>query len=214
MADVFISYCRRNLERVTEIVRGFEAGGIGLWWDPRLMPGEPFAARIEQEIDQAKCVVVAWSNEAKNSIWVRAEATEALDSGKLMQVRIDGVQPPLPFNAAPVLDMAHWRGDRTAPPWPQLEENVRGLTDGQIAPLSLSEWRGPALQGFESVAAVGTVSILLTFVVSFAMILAVEGIINPQLFYFIALGCFGAACIAAGIVIARLVQTLSASRKS
>lgn len=214
MADLFISYCRRNLERVTEVVRGFEASGLALWWDARLLPGEAYAQRIEQELDGAKCVVVAWSSDARNSIWVRAEASAALDAGKLVQARLDGASPPLPFNAAPLVDLTTWRGDRTAPPWPQLEDSVRGLAAGSLAPVTLDPLRGPALQGLETLAAIGFVSLALTALAGLATVLSVRHLLPLSLYGPMTMALFAGACVAAGFVVARFVQFFIASRTS
>ena len=65
MADVFISYARRNVDRVAVIADALNHGGYSLWWDRRMLVGDDFALRIEQELNAAECVVVAWSRIAE-----------------------------------------------------------------------------------------------------------------------------------------------------
>ncbi|MEZ5970959.1 MAG: toll/interleukin-1 receptor domain-containing protein [Hyphomonadaceae bacterium] len=94
MADIFVSYAHANKNRVSALAQGLSGSGFSLWWDDHLRAGSDFTLEIERELDTAKCVVVAWSGAARNSLWVRAEATEALDAGKLVQIKLDGVKPP------------------------------------------------------------------------------------------------------------------------
>ncbi|MEA3047511.1 MAG: hypothetical protein QOJ53_1843, partial [Sphingomonadales bacterium] len=97
MADVFVSYSRANRDRVAGVSDGLAATGYSVWWDQQLLPSDDYAMLIEREIDAARCVVVAWSQTARQSLWVRAEANEALDKGKLVQINLDGARLPLPF---------------------------------------------------------------------------------------------------------------------
>ena len=77
MTDIFLSYARKNRDRVSEIADGFTNGGYDLWWDTALRAGDNYAIKIEKALDATKSVVVCWSQQAKESLWARAEATEA-----------------------------------------------------------------------------------------------------------------------------------------
>ncbi|MDP8994990.1 MAG: toll/interleukin-1 receptor domain-containing protein, partial [Pseudomonadota bacterium] len=131
MADVFISYSRRNGERAAAISDGLEGCGHSVWWDRRLSSGADYGSVIEREIDAAGCVVVAWSADARESLWVRAEANEALDAGKLVQVTLDRAKLPLPFTILHFLDFSRWPGGREAPPWSELEGRVGAVLRGE-----------------------------------------------------------------------------------
>src|SRR5690349_589294 len=68
MADVFLSYARPDEGRAAIVAEGIEAGGRSLWWDRLLSAGDDYALTIENEIDAARCVVVAWSKAAHDSL--------------------------------------------------------------------------------------------------------------------------------------------------
>ena len=70
----------------------------------------------------------AWSRTARDSLWVRAEANEALDQGKLVQINLDGAKLPLPFTMLHFTDFSHWTGAREQAPWPQLVALVKDRT--------------------------------------------------------------------------------------
>ena len=127
MADVFVSYSRKNRDRVELISGGLAESGYSLWWDERLAASDDYALLIESEIDAAPCVVVAWSASARQSLWVRAEANEALDAGKLVQISLDQAKLPLPFTMLHLLDFSRWGGERQGSPWGELDEQGRRL---------------------------------------------------------------------------------------
>jgi hypothetical protein len=53
-------------------------------------------------------VLVAWTEGSVASDWVRAEATAGFDKQRLISVRLDDVQVPLPFNIHDVVDLTDW----------------------------------------------------------------------------------------------------------
>ena len=93
MSDIFLSYARKDLERIQPLVQALENRGWTVWWDMTLLPGDQFTTVIDQELAAARCVVVVWSTASVHSRWVRAEATEGADRGILIPVLIDEVRP-------------------------------------------------------------------------------------------------------------------------
>src|SRR3954451_13738183 len=159
MADVFLSYGRSTRSRVEQISGAMEASGYNLWWDKALNASDDYAMVIEAELDAAGCVVVAWSAQARQSLWVRAEANEALDSGKLVQINLDGTRLPLPFSVLHFLDFGGWRGERQGTPWNDFDARIGGMLRGEGGGHDTSSApeppRGPALQGFGKMALIG-----------------------------------------------------------
>jgi hypothetical protein len=212
MADVFVSYAHANLNRVKPICSGIEQAGFSLWWDARLKAGDDFALVIEREINNAGCVVVVWSEAARNSLWVRAEATEALDANKLTQVRVDGVKPPLPFTIVEMLDLSHWRGGRGDQPWPRLEMAARTLTGGKAPAPDERAFKGPALQDFGSSAMLGWLSLgLIVFVGVLTLQIGPPGAISLNDYQTLAFASFVVSCIALGFTLLRVIRTALAS---
>lgn len=212
MADVFVSYARKNRARVAELSGALEATGYRLWWDPELAPGDDYGMVIEREIAAAPCVVVAWSEAARASLWVRAEANEALDAGKLVQVSLDRAKLPLPFTMLHFLDFSRWRGERQGEPWGEFDGRVGALLRGEPPPDDAAQ-RGPALQGFGRIAWLGWAAILLAVAMAAAILLALRGMVTPAQFGSAALVGVALAAILLALAAFALLRVTMASRR-
>ncbi len=115
MADVFVSYARSDKARVAPLVAAIEAEGWSVWWDPSIEPGQEFDQRIVAELESAAAVVVVWTPTSVTSRWVRGEAREAADRGKLVPARFDGASLPLDFRAVHTTDLDRWGEDAKSP---------------------------------------------------------------------------------------------------
>lgn len=116
MADVFISYSRLDHDRVQPIADRLSSLGYTLWWDKHLRSGQAFVDEIERELDDARAVIAVWSANARNSTWVYAEASRALDANKFLQLKLDDAPLQAPFEALQVADMSSGRSE-----WGKLE---------------------------------------------------------------------------------------------
>ena len=97
-SDVFISYASSDVEAAKMLASDLRRWGWSVWMDDRITVGSEFEIDIERELDNARCVVVVWSNASVASRWVRAEAAAADDQGKLVPVRLaPDVTPPIRF---------------------------------------------------------------------------------------------------------------------
>jgi adenylate cyclase len=130
MAEVFISYARSTEAQARQIADALRALGHAVWRDDELPAHRAYAEVIEERLRAAKAVVVVWSAEAAASQWVRAEANVARQAGTLVQVRVDGATPPLPFNEVQCADLCGWAGDVDAPGWRKVMDSVAALTAG------------------------------------------------------------------------------------
>ncbi|HEX9985842.1 MAG TPA: toll/interleukin-1 receptor domain-containing protein [Thermoanaerobaculia bacterium] len=109
MADVFLSYASEDRETAARFAAVLAQRGFSVWWDRDIAPGRPFADVLEEELQQAKCVVVLWSNAARTSHWVFGEADEGLRRGVLVPVRLDATVPiPLQFRRIQMADLCRW----------------------------------------------------------------------------------------------------------
>ncbi len=97
MADIFLSYASEDRSAAARLVAELEPRGYSVWWDRQLIVGGSFDRQIEAEIDQSRCVLVLWSERSLDSDWVRAEAGEGLERGRLVQVLLEPIRPPLVF---------------------------------------------------------------------------------------------------------------------
>jgi tetratricopeptide (TPR) repeat protein len=108
LADIFVSYSRTDRKRVKPLVELFEEQGWSVWWDREVSPGESFEQLIDQQISQARVVVVVWSDGSIASRWVRNEALEAMERDILIPVRLDDCKMPVAFRQTQAADLTHW----------------------------------------------------------------------------------------------------------
>src|SRR5258706_7279146 len=118
MADVFISYSRDDQADARRIAEAFQQEGFDVWWDAALRVGETFDTVIEQALLEARAVVVLWSPNSVNSRWVRAEATQADQSGTLAPVTIAPCKRPIIFELTHTTDLSSCSGRRQEPRLP------------------------------------------------------------------------------------------------
>ena len=63
MADIFFSYASEDRERLEPFVLALEAAGWNVWWDREIPAGPRFDQVIQEEIANASCVMMAWSEQ-------------------------------------------------------------------------------------------------------------------------------------------------------
>jgi hypothetical protein len=213
MADVFVSYSRRNREPVGAIADALSSAGHSLWWDPALQSGEDYARVIEREIGAARCVVVAWSAEARDSLWVRAEANEALDSDKIVQLSVDGAKLPLPFTMLHCLDFSRWRGRKADDPMPGLRDGVGAMVSGERRRVAEPMPQGPALAGLGPAVALGWAALGIAILIALAAGAAAVGALGAAPFGMIAAFGMAAATIILALVAWMALRVMKASRR-
>lgn len=109
--DVFVSYSRRDQDRVKGIVEALTARGLTVWWDSELNIGDVYRKEIDAALTAAHAVLVAWSETSVGSSWVREEADEALKTRRLFPVLLDQILPPRGFREIQSLDLTKWNGN-------------------------------------------------------------------------------------------------------
>ncbi|MEO6073971.1 MAG: TIR domain-containing protein [Burkholderiales bacterium] len=115
MANVFLSYDHDDLALAKAIAVTLEKAGHTVWFDHHIHGGAQYSQKIEQALDAADAVVVLWSERSLNSAWVRDEAAEGRDRGKLVPLTIGGVSPPMGFRQFQTIDLGAWRGRGKVP---------------------------------------------------------------------------------------------------
>ena len=112
MADIFLSYAHENLEQarvLAELLTGF---GWTVFWDREILAGSVFDDVIQQQLDQAKCVICLWSVQSVSSQWVRAEAEEGANRNMLVSVLIEDVRLPIAFRRIQAAKLLNWTGSK------------------------------------------------------------------------------------------------------
>lgn len=128
MSDVFISYAhataRQQARAAAEALRD---AGYTVWLDEDLPVHRAFNREIDAQLTAAKAALVIWSADAAASDWVLSEADRAREAHKLVQLRLDGVRLPMPFDQIQCADLTDWTGDSAHPGWTKVVSSVAEL---------------------------------------------------------------------------------------
>lgn len=111
MPDIFLSYSSNDRERIKPLVAALEGQGWSVWWDRKIPPGKTWHQTIEEALNDAKCVVVAWTADSVKSDWVMIEAEEGKSRMALFPVFMDEVKPPLSFRLIQGVQLIGWQGE-------------------------------------------------------------------------------------------------------
>src|ERR1700759_4331903 len=143
MSDVFISYKAEDRVRVVPLVAAIQADGLAVWWDAQIGGGEHWRQAIERELDQARCVLVAWSNGSigPEGWFVRDEASRAQRRGVYLPILLDLVDPPLGFGEMQALSLVGWNGSRSDKRYIAILASVRAVIGSAPAGVALPPQR-------------------------------------------------------------------------
>lgn len=108
MAEVFISYSRKDRPVAEALAGDLTARGVDVWWDSELLGGENYRKKTADVIARAPATIVIWSRISAESEWVVGEASAARERKTLIPVNIDGVDPPLDFRSLNTIDLSNW----------------------------------------------------------------------------------------------------------
>lgn len=132
-SEVFVSYKSEDRGRLHPLVSALEAEGFSVWWDAQIGGGANWQKDIEQHLDGARCVIVAWTKRSvgDEGHFVRDEARRAQRRGVYLPVCLDAVEPPLGFGEIQAIRLVRWKGDRADPRFQSLVDAVRAYQSGQ-----------------------------------------------------------------------------------
>lgn len=131
MASVFLSYDHGDSVRAGPIASALERAGHAVWWDRQIHGGAEFQSEIERAVDEADAVVVLWSARSIKSAWVRDEAAEGRDQGKLIPVLLETVKPPMGFRQYQTIDLSDRRRASTTSQLNQLLRAIAQMAHGR-----------------------------------------------------------------------------------
>jgi WD40 repeat protein len=115
VSKIFISYSNKDKERVRLLAEALKVKGWEVFWDFDMIPGDIWWRVIRSQLDDAQCIVVAWSKASIESDFVRDEADSGRRRGILIPLFLDsGIEPPLGFGSIHASDFHNWQGDSDA----------------------------------------------------------------------------------------------------
>jgi hypothetical protein len=106
MTKLFVSYSRKDWAVAEGLVENLSDLGYDVWIDTRIGSRVPFGEEIEKALQGADVVIVIWTPHSIRSDWVRWEAGEALNRGRLLQLRVKDIpesEIPPPFSDYDIL---------------------------------------------------------------------------------------------------------------
>ena len=144
-ADVFISYKAEDRARLQPLVAALEAEGFTVWWDAHIGGGANWRQDIQDHLDAARCVIVAWSRRSigPEGEFVRDEAMRAKRLHTYLPIRIDDVSPPLGFGEVQALSLKNWKGDRSDPRLVAVVDAIRERLTGEHVEHHIGDHRQP-----------------------------------------------------------------------
>lgn len=101
MAHVFISYSSATRDQARILAEELSKLQYSVWWDSSLIPTGSYSDEIKKHLDAARAIIVIWSDDAAQSLWVRSEASHAANQNKLINTYVSGFNvvrdTPRPF---------------------------------------------------------------------------------------------------------------------
>jgi hypothetical protein len=205
LADVFISYSRLDHDRVQPIADRLGSLGYSIWWDKHLRAGQVFVDEIERQLDEARAVLTAWSVNARSSTWVYAESARGLDNNKFLQLRLDDVRLPLPFEALQAADMSGGRSE-----WGQLEDALTRVVRDRRPPEPVERMQSPGAlatppaAGAPKLLTAATTATLAAY--AGAVSAAYNGAMTPDQLQLALMGMIGVGGVSAAMTAQRLIS--------
>ncbi len=108
MIDIFISYSNSDRQIAKQLAESFNEENWKVFWDRKIEPGAEWNEEIQRSLKEARCVVVLWSKESRNSFWVKGEAAYAFEKDSYVPVLIDDSEPPRLFRHVQGLSITTW----------------------------------------------------------------------------------------------------------
>jgi hypothetical protein len=114
--EVFLSYAHEDVGIAQSISERIGHEKWSVFWDRTIPVGFTWDEIVEDALDAAKCVVVLWSPAARNSEWVRIEATEGAERRILAPALIAETKIPLRFRQIQAADLVGWSPETSDTP--------------------------------------------------------------------------------------------------
>lgn len=110
LVDVFISYARTDEEIARNVAETLQSEGFEVWFDSSIYAGAQWESLLMSTLSSAKAIVVLWSERSVKRPWVLKEAKMAMNTRRLVPVKIDNCELPAQFASLQTAMMPGWTG--------------------------------------------------------------------------------------------------------
>ena len=128
--DVFLSYAQQDARIAKSLAEVFQQERWSVFTDDEIRSGADWRATLESKLEQAKCILVIWSERSVQSEWVREEADYGRSRGVLVAVRVDGCELPFGYRRFNVVDLSDWSSDEQRGGLAEVLSRVRTIIEG------------------------------------------------------------------------------------
>ena len=125
LVDVFISYARKDEEIARNVAETLQSEGFDVWFDSSIYAGAQWESMLMSTLSSAKAIVVLWSERSVKRPWVLKEAKMAMNTRRLVPIKIDDCELPERFASLQTAMMPGWTGTGHHP---ELERLLAGLS--------------------------------------------------------------------------------------
>lgn len=139
MSDIFLSYSSTDKQWAKLLADCLQKQGWSVWWDRTIPAGKIFTKVIYEAISNARCMIVVWSRESRESNWVLDEAAEGRDRDILVPVLKEKVKPPMGFRGFQAADLSGWDGNLDYAEFQKLIQDLTSILGPSKQPLSQVE---------------------------------------------------------------------------
>lgn len=89
MPDIFLSYAASDRALASAVVASLEVQKWSVFWDRRILGGKKWLDVLQQELEDAKCVLVLLTRQSLDSEWVTYEASVAIQKRILVPLLLE-----------------------------------------------------------------------------------------------------------------------------
>ena len=124
--DVFVSYARQDAELARRLAETLWNEGFSVWFDERIPAGADWEEMLTKRLDEARAILVVWTQRSVGRPWVLKEADHGRRQNKLIPVMLEDVIRELPprLREMQVAKLFGWDG---VGPHPELPRLLDGL---------------------------------------------------------------------------------------
>lgn len=128
MADIFLSYARRDREVAEKVKEALEAAGLSVFFDVEgLDGGDVFPDVLDREVKSAGAVISLWSQHSLSRPWVKQECSIGLKRRCLIPLTIEALgelDVPVAFEGVQQIDFTGFHGRTDTAEWRRLMRSL------------------------------------------------------------------------------------------